>query len=357
MVLLFVRQNKTHQLHLITFILYYFILYFKGMIMKGERIKLSRWLQNDLPHYFPNKGDLVELIETIAEATVPIRGLLERGITSREIQHRLELQDTSTALNLYEEEQIHEDVLTHSIILKALQEGDTDFYFVASEEAEPVLGNGNFGITTDPVDGSSNVAVNRTVGTIVGIFNRDGKIVCSFYVLYGIFTNLVISINGKVAEFVLDTSPYSMTFYHYVYYEPKILPDISENGIKCLGGNPLNWSEKCRAYEKKLIENDFKERYSGSFVGDFHAILKYGGVYSYFLQNGKAKIRLYYEWLPLAFIAKTLGGEFLLLDENDNITTMEDIPSLTKDNITKIHSTTCGALLGSKKAVNLIRTI
>jgi len=325
---------------------------------KIEKIKLSRWLDKNIPHYYPYKGDLIDIIETIAEATIPIRGLLEKGITSREIQYRMNIEEPEkNSKNIYDEDQIHEDILTHSIILKALQEGDTDFLFIASEEAEPVIGNGKFGITTDPVDGSSNVAVNRTVGTIVGIFNEKGEIVAGFYVLYGIFTNLIIAINGIVAEFILDTSPYSMTFYHYVFHELLDMPNKDEGGIRCLGGDPNKWSDKCRTYEKYLIARKVKDRYSGSFVGDFHAIVNYGGVYSYFLQDGKAKIRLYYEWLPLAFIAKTLGGDFIIIDVNDNIAKMESVELLTRENINKIHAKTCAGLLGSKKAVEWFRTI
>ncbi|MCP4761984.1 MAG: hypothetical protein GY870_09385 [archaeon] len=325
---------------------------------KTEKVKLSRWLDKNIPHYYPNKGDLIDIIEIIAESTIPIRGLLEKGITSREIQYRMNLEEPEMdTKNIYDEDQIHEDVLTHSIILKAIQEGDVDFLFVASEEAEPVIGNGKFGITTDPVDGSSNVAVNRTVGTIVGIFNEKGEIVAGLYVLYGIFTNFVISINGIVAEFILDTSPYSMTFYHYVFHELKVMPDKEEGGIKCLGGDPNKWTEKCREYENLLIERKVKNRYSGSFVGDFHAIVNYGGVYSYFLQEGKAKIRLYYEWLPLAFIAKTLGGDFIIIDESDNLTDMNSVELLTKENVNNIHAKTCSGLLGSKKAVNWFKEI
>ena len=155
-----------------------------------ERIKLSKWLESNIPHYFANRGDIIEIIETIADATIPIRGLLERGITSRELKHRMKIKNLDEqGKNIYDEDQIHEDVLTHGIILKALQECDASISYIASEESEPFIADGKFGITIDPVDGSSNVAVNRTVGTIVGIFNEDGEIVCSFYVLYGIFTN------------------------------------------------------------------------------------------------------------------------------------------------------------------------
>ncbi|MFX1453723.1 MAG: hypothetical protein ACFFCM_23030 [Promethearchaeota archaeon] len=322
------------------------------MSVKKEKIKLSKWLETNLPHYFPEKGDLISLIETIVEATIPIRGLLEKGLTSREIQYRMSIEaPLEGTINVYDEEQIHEDVLTHSIILKAIQDGDTDFTFIASEEADPVISNGKFGITIDPVDGSSNVAVNRTVGTIVGIYNIEGKIICSFYVLYGIFTNLVLAVNGVVAEFYLDTVPYSMTFYHYIFRNFLTLPDPEQGGIRCLGGDSTQWSDQCKAYEQILIQNHVKDRYSGSFVGDFHAILFYGGVYSYF-SSPKPKIRLYYEWLPLAFIAKTLGGEFLVIEVQNKTKKMDDIEPLTKTNIKNIHTTTCGGLIGSKRAVD-----
>lgn len=299
------------------------------------------------------------MIETIAEATIPIRGLLERGITSREINYRMNITNgQEIAENIYEEEQIHEDVLTHSIIMKAIQEADPEFAYIASEEAEPILGNGKFGITVDPVDGSSNVAVNRTVGTIVGIYDEEG-IVCAFYVLYGIFTNLILSINGKVAEFILDTTPYSMTFYHFIFLEEIQMPNPKEGGIRCLGGDPMDWSEKCQKYKKEMIQKSFKDRYSGSFVGDFHAVVKYGGVYSYF-PSPKPKLRLYYEWLPLAFICKSLGGEFLIIgDEQDKekIERIEDVTPLTKKNVEKIHSRICGGLIGSRYAVDLYHQI
>ena len=118
-----------------------------------------------------------------------------------------------------------------------------------------------------------------------------------------------------------------------------------------MGGDARNWSEKCKNYEQKLVEKRFKDRYSGSFVGDFNAILHYGGVYSYFC-SPQPKLRLYYEWLPIAFMAKTLGGEFLIIDEYDKVKKMEDIQPLTKQNVNKIHSTTSGGLLGNKIAVD-----
>ena len=120
---------------------------FMGAIMGKEiygpyvnKYELSKWLEKNVPHYFPNKGDLINLIEIIAEATIPIRGLLEKGISSREIRFRMDISEpTEGTKNIYDEEQIHEDILTHSIILTAIQESDTDFTFIASEEYFPSI--------------------------------------------------------------------------------------------------------------------------------------------------------------------------------------------------------------------------
>ncbi|MFX1496608.1 MAG: hypothetical protein ACFFBH_03685 [Promethearchaeota archaeon] len=327
------------------------------MSFKIEKIKLSKWLVKEIDPLYPHKEKLIEIIETIADATIPIRGLLERGISSREIKHRMNIEETdANSKNIFNETQIHEDVLTHSIILKALTESNASFSYIASEEAAPVLGEGIFGITIDPVDGSTNVAVNRTVGTIIGIYNETGNIICGFYVLYGIFTNLVIAINNKVAEFMLDNSPYSMTFYHYVFQELKFMPNQQEGGIRCIGGDSTQWNETFKKYEQILIQHHLKDRYSGSFVGDIHAILNYGGVYAYF-PSPKPKIRVYYEWLPLAFIIKTLVGEFLALDSKNKTKYLEEIPLLKKDNVKELHTLCYGGIIGSKKAVNLYLTI
>ncbi|MFW9897044.1 MAG: hypothetical protein ACFFD7_14655, partial [Candidatus Thorarchaeota archaeon] len=182
---------------------------------------------------------------------------------------------------------------------------------------------------------------------------------CSFYVLYGIYTNLVLAFNDKVVEFILDTSPYSMTFYHYIFQELKKLPNHEKGGIRCLGGNSSKWSNKCKAYEQALINRKFKDRYSGSFVGDLHAIITYGGIYSYF-PSPKAKIRIYYEWLPLAFIIKTLKGVFLIIgapENADDVKKIDAIEPLTINNVNKIHTRTSGGLLGSEKPVNLFLSI
>ena len=101
-------------------------------------MKLSKWLDKNIPHYFSNKGDLIEIIEIIAEATIPIRGLLERGITSREIEQRMNIENVKEkTINVYGESQIHEDILTHSIILKTLQVSDLTIMKIIGKDFIP----------------------------------------------------------------------------------------------------------------------------------------------------------------------------------------------------------------------------
>jgi fructose-1,6-bisphosphatase len=333
--------------------------------IKGQ--KLSHWLEENLSRDFPYRSESIELIKTITDSTKPIRGLLEKGITSVDIYNRYSFQKQENITfpieagkNAYGEQQIHEDALTHSIILKSILDTKIPLAFVASEEAEPVLGSNRdgIGITIDPVDGSSNVVVNRTVGTIVGMWQK-GKIIASFYVLYGIYTNLVLAIDGKVAEFILEPRAYSINYFHFTFERYLKMPNPASKGIRCIGGDLLKFSPKVIEYLSALTSASFKDRYSGSFVGDMHAIFYYGGVYGYF-PCPKGKIRLYYEWLPLALICKTLGGEFFRVEDGIGpykYGRMEDQKGLNTESLQDIHRTVCGGLVGSREAVVMFQKI
>ena len=75
---------------------------------KSEKIKLSKWLDLNLSQRYPNRGELIELIQTITDATIPIRGLLEKGITSRELHYRMKIEDQAiNAINIYNEKLIN----------------------------------------------------------------------------------------------------------------------------------------------------------------------------------------------------------------------------------------------------------
>ncbi|MHA1679729.1 MAG: hypothetical protein ACTSUE_01895 [Promethearchaeota archaeon] len=323
--------------------------------------KLSHFIKKVLPANFPERKNLAELVKVITETCTPVRRLLEKGVSTRELTHKFELDESEVeaGVNPSGEVQIHEDQLTHSIFLKSIQDGEIPFSFIASEEAAPVFGDGILGVTIDPVDGSSNVEVNRTVGTIVGIWLQE-EIVCSIYILYGVFTNLVICINGRVSEFLLSQDNASVNFNHFVFVRDLKLPDVSRKGYRCLGGDAHKWHSKFQEYQGVLLERGFKNRYSGSFVSDAHAILYKGGVYGY-LPAPRGKLRLYYEWLPLATIFESLGGKFLIIEFSPDGTPVTrepgDILPLMRSNVNDIADTACGGVIGNKKSVSLLEKI
>ncbi|MHA1698458.1 MAG: hypothetical protein ACTSWN_06435 [Promethearchaeota archaeon] len=328
--------------------------------MSLQKKKLSHFIKKILPENYPEKKNLTELLKIITETCIPIRRLLEKGVSSRELSYKYSLSEDSmkAGINPSGEEQIHEDQLTHSIFLKTIQESDIPYSFIASEEADPILGNGILGITIDPVDGSSNVVVNRTVGTIIGIWLQE-QLIASMYILYGVFTNLVLCLNRRVSEFILSKDNSSVNYNHFVYINDLKLPDVDKSGYRCIGGNAAKWHQKFKDYHHELIKKGYKDRYSGSFVGDAHAILYKGGVYGYF-PAPKGKLRLYYEWLPVAFIFENIGGKFLIIEmENDNpvIKTSNDVTPLLKSNVTTQANTVCGGIVGNKKTINLFEKI
>ncbi|MHA1793305.1 MAG: hypothetical protein ACTSVI_11715 [Promethearchaeota archaeon] len=328
--------------------------------MHRER-KLSHYIKRILPDNFPERKNLTELIKIIAETSVPIRRLLEKGVSSRALSDQFEISDKEIEIgvNPSGETQIHEDLLTHSVFLKSIMESEIPISFLASEESKPVTGDGILGITIDPVDGSSNVAVNRTVGTIVGIWLQE-EIVCSMYILYGVFTNMVISINGHVSEFLLSQDNASVNYNHFVFVRDLMLPDIDKKGYRCIGGDESRWHPLFKEFQDALIENGYKDRYSGSFVGDAHAILYKGGLYAY-LPSPRGKLRLYYEWLPIAHIFEALGGKFDIIELDKvgepSIRDPHDIMSLLKSNVNDLAGTVCGGIVGNKKSVEILEKI
>ncbi|MBD3188564.1 hypothetical protein GF325_17165 [Candidatus Bathyarchaeota archaeon] len=320
--------------------------------------KLSHFLERVLPSNYPERKNLIELIKIISETCVPIRRMLEKGVSTRELSYKYELDggELEPGVNPSGENQIHEDQLTHSIFLKSIQDSVIPYSFVASEESQPVIGDGILGVTIDPVDGSSNVAVNRTVGTIVGVWLQE-RIVCSMYILYGVFTNLVISIHGRVCEFLLSQDNASVNFNHFVYVRDLILPNISNNGYRCLGGNLSKWHDVFLKIHDALIERGYKDRYSGSFIGDAHAILYKGGVYGY-IPSPRGKLRLYYEWLPIAHIFEMLGGQFIIAEFTPDGTPKardpKDVLSLMQSNVKDVADTVCGGFIGNKKTIDIV---
>lgn len=178
----------------------------------------------------------------------------------------------------------------------------------------------------DPLDGSSNIDVNVSIGTIFSIYNRVSvsgpgaledclqvgrKQVAAGYVIYGSSTVLVYTTGKGVHVFTLDPSVGEFLLSSENVKIPKKAKTYSVNE-----GNYCKWSDGMKNFISNLKEIDpdnskpYSSRYIGSLVADFHRNLLYGGIFLYPAdsKNLNGKLRLMYEANPLSFIVEQAGG-------------------------------------------------
>jgi fructose-1,6-bisphosphatase I len=204
---------------------------------------------------------------------------------------------------------------------------------MASEESEDIIPipdkfpTGNYCLLFDPLDGSSNIDANVSVGTIFSIHRKissgergtledclqpGSRQIAAGYVVYGSSTMLVYTTGKGVHGFTLDPSIGEFLLSH-----PSIrMPQPGQRIYSINEGNYAKWSPE----QQRLVDhikgldgkNDrpFSARYVGSMVADFHRTLLYGGVFMYpaDAHNPRGKLRLLYEAAPLAMIAEQAGG-------------------------------------------------
>jgi fructose-1,6-bisphosphatase I len=224
------------------------------------------------------------------------------------------------------------DVFANEQLIAALTVGG-EVCAVASEENEDLIPisneqskNAKYVVAFDPLDGSSNIDANVSVGTIFSIFRRvslngPGKLedflqrgteqVAAGYIIFGSSTMLVYTTGKGVNGFTLDPSIGEFCLSHPDIKIPKSGKTYSINegyyvhfpdGVKKF----IKWCQE----EDKATNRPYSSRYIGSAVADIHRNLLYGGIFIYptTSQNPKGKLRLLYECNPLAFIIEQAGG-------------------------------------------------
>ena len=248
--------------------------------------------------------------------------------------------------NIYGEEEIKIDQKANEILLQACRDSKLVKTAGSEEEAEVIRMDsekGHFGVTLDPLDGSSLIPTNLAVGTIVSLY-QNGEIMSglrnisqSFYILFGPLTLMVWADHNGVAQFVYNKRK------EFDLVKEKI--KMPEGKIYSPGALRTKWTEKHYQYIDYLEKKDYKLRYSGSFVPDFHQILTYGGVFSYpgLLDKPEGKLRLLFEVGPMAFVAEKANG--LAIDGQKNIL---DVVPKKVDQRTPVY-------IGSKKVVEKAR--
>jgi fructose-1,6-bisphosphatase I len=223
------------------------------------------------------------------------------------------------------------DEFADETIYKAMDHGG-HLCVMASEENEDILQipaeyrAGKYVLLYDPLDGSSNIDANITIGSIFSIYKRvtsEGqgtledclqpgyKQVAAGYVIYGSSTMFVYSTGRGVHGFTLDPSVGEFLLSHENIRIPKKGKIYSLNE-----GNFCNWNDGMQRYIQYLKESDtatgrpYSLRYIGTMVGDSHRTLLYGGIFAYpgDRKNPQGKLRLMYECNPMAFIIEQAGG-------------------------------------------------
>jgi fructose-1,6-bisphosphatase I len=245
---------------------------------------------------------------------------------------RAGLTDTIGAVgsvNVQGEEQQKLDVYANETLLHCLSWRET-IGLVASEENEKPVAihfgspHAKYAVVFDPLDGSSNIDVNVSVGTTFSVFRRPetndedhlrwvlqpGRLqVAAGYVLYGSSTMMVYSVGNGVHGFTLDPSVGAYVLSHENIRMPSKGKYYSVNEAYADEFPPAY-----RTYLKKLRHGDlgrrFASRYIGSMVSDFHRTLLKGGVFLYppTAESPGGKLRLLYEANPIAFLAEQAGG-------------------------------------------------
>ncbi len=223
------------------------------------------------------------------------------------------------------------DIYAHEMLIKAMDHGG-HFCVMASEEEEDIIHLppnkkiGKYVLLFDPLDGSSNIDANISIGTIFSIYKRvsEGtgpgtredclqpgyKQEVAGYVVYGSSTILVYTTGHGVHGFTLDPAFGEFLLSHENIQIPKTGRIYSLNE-----GNYFSWPQGLKNYIKHLQANQFdgkpyQARYVGSMVADIHRTLLYGGIFIYpgDKRNRKGKLRLMYECNPMSFIVEAAGG-------------------------------------------------
>jgi len=278
------------------------------------------WERNNFPHA---TGKFSRLLSGLSLATKMIQSKVSRaGLT--------ELLGAQGTRNVQCEQQQKLDVYANDALLYCLSVRDA-IGILASEENEVpmILHHGSpqakYAVVFDPLDGSSNIDVNVSVGTIFAILRRpEGelssntanwvlqpgcRLLAAGYVVYGSSTMFVYSVGNGVHGFTLDP-----TLGEYVLSHPSMRMPERGNYYSVNEAYRDTFPPPYRRFLEGLRTGAYGARYGtryiGSLVADFHRTLLRGGVFLYppTGDHPKGKLRLLYEANPIAFLAKHAGG-------------------------------------------------
>ncbi len=278
---------------------------------------LDRFIMRNQEDFPFASGELSQLIRDLAYAGKVVNREINRaglaGITG-----------SYGAENIQGETQQNLDVAADIRFTRALKKGG-EVAAIISEEVEDVIDLNNprakYIVAIDPLDGSSNIDVNVSVGTIFSIYRRVSPMgspvqsedvlqpgkdqVAAGYILYGSSTMFVYTTGKGVNGFTYEPSLGEYILSHSNMTIPKMGSIYSVNE-----GVSGSFPQKVKDYIATCKEREYSARYIGSLVADFHRNVLKGGIYIYpsTTKAPNGKLRLMYECNALAFIAEEAGG-------------------------------------------------
>jgi fructose-1,6-bisphosphatase I len=293
--------------------------------MKKSNITLGEFIIDKQSEFQYTSGELSKLINSIRLAAKVVNYEVNKA-------GLVDILGASDNINIQGEQQQKLDVYANEVFMQALINREI-VCGIASEEDDHYItikgknndNNNKYVVLMDPLDGSSNIDVNVSVGTIFSIYRRvspegtpvqesdflqkGSQQVAAGYVVYGTSTMLVYTTGHGVNGFTLN--PAIGTFYlshpNMEYPKDGIIYSINE-------GNYVHFPQGVKDYlkycQKEEGDRPYTSRYIGSLVSDFHRNMIKGGIYIYptSTKAPKGKLRLLYEANPMAFLAEQAKG-------------------------------------------------
>tara|TARA_R110002020_G_scaffold41276_17_gene121714 strand:- start:1692 stop:2639 length:948 start_codon:yes stop_codon:yes gene_type:complete len=261
-------------------------------------------------------ADLASVMTTMATASVEIAGVLRQAAITGQT-------GLAGHTNVQGEDQKALDVISNDIVLNHIGRNPAVSILVSEEldEAVHLQNQGRYLVATDPLDGSSNLDVNVTVGTIFSILDASKGLLQpgsaqlgAGYAAYGPATSFVITFGPSAAAFTLDEAGV------FVLTTEKLAVPAASAEYAINTARERLWDAATRGYVAENVAGEtgpagkrYNMRWIGSMVADVHRILLRGGIFMYPLDSENAakggRLRLLYEGNPMALLVKAAGGE------------------------------------------------
>ncbi len=297
--------------------------------MHNHRMTITQFIIEEQRQIKDASGDFTSLLNDVVTACKVISNLVNHGAL-------VGVLGAAGTENVQGEDQKKMDIISNDVFLRT-NEWAGHLAAMASEEMEEIshipaqYPKGKYLLTFDPLDGSSNIDVNVSVGTIFSILRCKGDCqnpaaedflqpgteqVCAGYALYGPSTMMVLTTGNGVNGFTLDQNIGEFVLSHPNMTIPEDTREFAINS-----SNMRHWEAPVKRYVDECLAGvegprgeDFNMRWIASMVAEVHRILTRGGIFMYPIDEkmkGKGlegKLRLMYEANPMSFIVEQAGG-------------------------------------------------